>query len=314
MRLLTFCLSFCLLIASSLLNHSVLTPEPLAALAKTATIELGGSPDWMAITKDAVWVSNDQLKAVQRIDPIRNRVAARIDFQANPCSGLGAGFESVWVPLCGSAPRLARIRESTYAVEAVLPFGPVDDEGGITTSPDSVWIVTGKGQLSRIDPRTNALWQEIHVPEESANPLFAYGAIWVTDPAGGALTVVDADTGKIAATIPVGPHPRFLTSGAGSVWVLNQGNGDITRVDASKRRVIATIQAGIAGKGGEIFFGAGSIWATVFNTPLTQVDATSNQLLRQWTGPGGDSVRYGHGSIWLTDLRKGLLWRIEPPK
>ena len=112
------------------------------------------------------------------------------------------------------------------------------------------------------------------------------------------------------ATIPVGPKPRFLTAGAGSIWTLNQGDGTVTRVDAQSKKVTATIAVGIPGHGGDIAWGAGSIWATVFGVPLTAIDGKDQQVVRQWIGPGGDSLRFGHDSIWLTDYKQGTLSRI----
>ena len=32
----------------------------------------------------------------------------------------------------------------------------------------------------------------------------------------------------------------------------------------------------------------------------------------QFAGPGGDSIRVGHGSIWLSNLRAENVWRIDP--
>jgi hypothetical protein len=74
--------------------------------------------------------------------------------------------------------------------------------------------------------------------------------------------------------------------------------------------VTATIQVGIPGAGGDIGYGAESVWPTVFGVPLTRIDATANKVVRQWVGKGGDSLRYGFGSIWITDYKKGLLSRI----
>jgi hypothetical protein len=38
--------------------------------------------------------------------------------------------------------------------------------------------------------------------------------------------------------------------------------------------------------------------------------SVTNKVVRQWVGQGGDSLRFGYHSIWLTDYKKGLLWRI----
>jgi virginiamycin B lyase len=74
--------------------------------------------------------------------------------------------------------------------------------------------------------------------------------------------------------------------------------------------VSATIQVGIPGTGGDIDYGAESVWLTVFDVPLTRIDGTSNKVVRQWVGNGGDSLRFGFDAIWLTNYKKGLLSRI----
>jgi virginiamycin B lyase len=288
--------------------------SPLANLEPIATIDLGGDPDWLAISANAVWVANDKLKSVQRIDPLTNRLVAKIEFPDEPCSDLTFAFGTLWVPLCGKPAELARVDPATNKIIATLPVGPADSEGGITASEDSLWLISDEnGTLLRIDPATNTVRQKIAIPPGSFNPLYSDGIVWVTGNKSSVLTPVNARSGEVLPSIPVGPNPRFLTAGAGSIWTLNQGDGAITRIDAKTRQVIATISAGIPGHGGEIAFGANFVWATVLGIPLTQISPISNKVVRQYTGTGGDSVRFGHGSLWLTHLRGGLLWRIAPP-
>jgi YVTN family beta-propeller protein len=285
----------------------------MTELKPANTFTLGGSPDWMALTDDSVWISNARLKKVQRTDPAKNTVAGEVTFSGAPCSGLVAAFGSLWVPICAkSGGSLARVDLKTGKIISTLPFAPGESEGGITASQHSVWIVTdNNGTLLSIDPTTNQMKAKISVPAGSFNPLFADGLIWVTGNASNELAVVDPASAKVLAKIPVGPKPRFLTASDGAVWTLNQGDGSVTRVDTKTKKVVATIAAGIPGPGGEICSGAGSIWTTVFDIPLSRIDAATNKVVKQWTGPGGDSVRFGFGSIWLTDLRKGLLWRFD---
>jgi streptogramin lyase len=248
---------------------------------------------------------------VQHIDPITNRIVAKIALPAEACSGLAFGFGSVWVPVCGKKPALVRVDAQQSKVIATLPIPPAGEEGGIATSIDSVWMVTDKaGTLNRIDPSTNSVRQKIPLPPGSYNPLFSDGIVWITGVESGVVTAVDADTGKVLESVPVGPKPRFFTAGAGSIWTLNQGDGTVARVDEKSRKVIATIQVGIPGAGGDIGYGADSVWPTVFDIPLTRIDATTNRVVKQWTGKGGDSLRFGFGSLWITDYKRGLLSRI----
>jgi YVTN family beta-propeller protein len=285
----------------------------LSVIHPQAIFDAGsGTPDWQVLTDDSVWVANGPRNAIHRLDVTTNRVAATIPVGKRPCSGLAAGFGSIWVPNCEDKT-ISRVDMKTNAVVATVPAGPAESEGGIAASEDAVWLVTDRsGTLSRIDPKTNSVSATIKVPAGSASVLFGDGAIWVTTPATNSLTRVNSKTNKVTDTIAVGPGPRFETLGDGSVWTLNQGDGSISRVDAATRKVIATIMVGIPGKGGEIAFGLGRIWATVFDIPISEIDPGTNQVVRQWFGDGGDSIRAGHGSVWLSNLRAHTIWRIDP--
>jgi hypothetical protein len=288
-------------------------PQSVAdVLHPTATFHLDGTPDWLATTSDSVWVANDDLKSVQRVDVATNRLVARVRLPGEPCSGLTSGFGSLWVPLCGAHPSLARVDLATNAVTAVLTIGPALSEGGITASTDSVWLVVKNGTLARIDPATNRVRQTVAIAPGSYNPLYADGVVWVTGGTSDLLTGVDAVSGGVTARIPVGSKPRFLAAGDGFVWTLNQGDGTVSEVDERTQRLIANVRTAIPGGGGEIAFGAGSVWATIIGVPLTQIDSAT-KAVRHWGGRGGDAVRFGAGSIWLTDYHNGLLWRIPIP-
>lgn len=285
----------------------------IADLHPVATIATGGSPDWISISPDSVWISNDAIGSVQRVDARTNRLIARIAVNGEPCSGLAYAFGAVWSPVCGKHPSVDRIDPRTNAVTSVFPIHPQNSEGGITAGDDSIWLATGDGMLSRIEPATGRVTQRIAIPSGSFNPLYANGIVWLTSGKHDELLAIDAHKGTILARIHVGPKPRFLTAAGGFVWTLNQGDGTITKIDANRRRVVATIDAHIPGHGGEITYGNGSVWATLVKTPLTRVDGRTNAILGQWYGVGGDAVRFGHGSIWLTDYSHGRIWRLTPP-
>ena len=73
---------------------------PIERLKPDAVFQVPGTPDWLAID-EAVWVSNKPKDSVRRLDPKTNNVAATIAVGKRPCSGLAAGFGSLWVPNCG---------------------------------------------------------------------------------------------------------------------------------------------------------------------------------------------------------------------
>ncbi len=286
---------------------------PFDSLKPSATFKVGKYADWVLIAGDSVWTAGTNPYTVNRIDPATNSITARIRLQGEACSGLVSAFDSIWIPICGKHPGLARI-STVDGTLTKLPIGEDISEASITASTDSIWMMTDvHGTLSRIDPATNAVRQKIQIPAGSYNPLFSDGTIWVTGYDTNVLTGVDAISGQVIASVPVGPKPRFLTSGAGSIWTFNQGDGSVSRVDAISRKVTATIQTGMPGSGGDICYGAGPLWVSMRGLPLTQIDIETNSVVRQWVGRGGDAVRIGFDSIWLTDYYRGLLWRIAIP-
>lgn len=285
----------------------------MSAMKPDVVFDVPGVPDWLVVTDDAVWVSNKPKNSVTRMDVKTNKVAATIAVGQKPCSGIAAGFGSIWVPNCGDNT-LSRIDMKTNEVVATIPVGPANSEGGIATGAGSVWMLTdAKGKLSRIDPKTNKVAVEIEVPSDSFSCVFGDGAVWISSTGHNQVIKVDPATNKVAATIDVGPQPRFLTIGGGAVWTMNQGDGTVSRVDTKTAKLVTNIEAGIPGTGGEIAYADGYVWATVFQIPVTRIDVKSNKVIQQWFGPGGDSIRVAHGSIWLSNLREQNVWRVAVP-
>lgn len=284
----------------------------IAELKPKATFPVAGHPDWMAVAPHGVWVTSSSADHVVWLDAKTNQPGTVITVD-RPCSGLVLAFGSLWIPSCGDHT-VVRVNQKSGAVQATIAAGPADSEGGIAAGAGSVWIVTSKeGDLARIDPKTNAVTAHIQIPPGSFNPVYANGSLWVSSNAGGTLVRVSPSKDAVIGQTPVGPMPRFLTVGAGSIWVLNQGDGTIARVDDKSGEKTATIAAGIPGFGGEIAFGGGAVWATVFGFPITRVDAATGTITAQWHGAGGDSIRYGLRSIWLSSYRDAKVWRLPPP-
>ncbi len=292
----------------------VTTPNvriPIEKLVPDAIYEIGGNPDWLVIDEQT-WVSNAPKDTVSRMDPKTNTVMATIAVGKEPGSGLAAGFGSLWVPNCGDST-MSRIDLKSGAVTATFPLTFAASEGGIATGAGSVWVITdARSTLARIDPSNNKVVAEIRIAPGSFAVAFGADAVFATSTEKSVVTRIDPKTNLIVETIKVGPAPRFLSIGEGSVWTLNQGDGSISRVDLKTNKLVATIEAGIPGGGGEISVGEGSVWATSFQYPITRIDPTTNKVVQQFFGPGGDAIRAGQGSIWLSNLRAGNVWRIDP--
>jgi virginiamycin B lyase len=284
---------------------------PVSALEPVAVFDIPGAPDWMALDEH-LWISNSPKNTVTRVDPNANRIVEHIPVGARPCSGLAAGFGSLWVPNCGDKT-VSRVDLRTGKVTATWSLTIGSSEGGVAVGAGSFWMMTdAKGTLARVDPATNTVIKTIPIASGSYAVAFGNDAVWVTSSEQNLLTRVNPKTNAVETTIAIGSKPRFLAVGEGSVWTLNQGDGTISRVDMKTNTLVATIEAGIPGGGGEIAVGEGSVWATVFEFPLTRIDPATNKVVQQFFGKGGDSVRVGFGSVWLSDIEGGKLMRLDP--
>jgi YVTN family beta-propeller protein len=136
--------------------------------------------------------------------------------------------------------------------------------------------------------------------------------VWATSSDHDTVSRIDPQTNLVVETIAVGKGPRFIAAGAGAVWTLNQGDGSVSRIDPATNKVAATIDVGVPGGGGEIAAGEGSVWVTAFEFPLSRIDPSTNTVVQQFYGKGGDAVRVGLGSVWLSNLAAGNVWRLDP--
>ena len=287
---------------------------PITELKPEAVFETGGSPDWIVVGDSDVFISNKPKNTVARLDSKKNKPADPITVGDKPCSGLTIGFGSLWVPNCGDQS-VSRVDLKSGKITATIPIGIGNSEGYIASGAGSIWLMTdSKGTLARIDPANNKVVAEIVLPAESFCPVFGENAVWVTSTGNDSVSRIDPNTNLVVETIKVGKQPRFLTVGEGAVWTLNQGDGSVTRIDPKTNKVEATVEVGVPGGGGDIAAGEGSVWVTSFGFPISRIDPKTNKVVQQFTGEGGDAIRVGLGSIWLSNLRAGTVWRIDPKR
>jgi virginiamycin B lyase len=278
-----------------------------------AKISIPGSPDWVGIGADAVWISNASRDSLARIDPSRNSVVRIVPVGRRPCSGLAVSFNGVWAPSCQDN-RIDRVNPQSNKVEAHVATSIGDSEGGIAEGEGAVWLVTDRqGTLVRIDSTLNRIDGHVQLASDSFVPVVGMGAIWVSSTGHNLVSRVNPLDLKISAEIPVGPSPRFMACTNTDVWVLNQGDGTVSRIDVASNEVVATIEAGVPGQGGDIAAGEGFVWVTMVDIPLTQIDTTTNKVIAQYVGKGGDALRIGHSSAWMCSFFLQQVWRVPLP-
>ena len=214
--------------------------RPISELAPVATIHVGKSADWVAILADAVWVGSTGPFAVHRIDPRTDRLVATVELPGEPCAGLASGFGSLWIPLCGHSPALAKVDLSSNSLVSVIKLAAVEAEGGVTTGADSVWVLTaggkavwtlnqGDGSLTRIDTQTHSTKTiGLGTPGHGGDISFGGGMIWTTV-AKVPLSAVDSAAVALRCRW-TGPGGDSLGIGHDAIWLTDYHAGTISRI------------------------------------------------------------------------------------
>jgi virginiamycin B lyase len=282
---------------------------PFSRLKAEAEIEAPAKPAWVFFATSAYAPAKD---SIERIDLKTNKKLDPVAGILKPCGGMASAFGSLWAPSCGSAS-LLRIDGKTLKVTATIATGVSTASGIVASTADSIWMLTDdKATLSRIDPDQNLVVGELRVPVGCHNLVFGETALWLACPAQNKVLRINPATNLIEKSIEVSAQPEALGIGAGSIWVLCRKDGKLDRIDPKTNKVSKTIDLEVPGAQGNIAFGEGSLWITMTGFPLTRIDVTAETVAQQFPGEGGGAIAVSPGAIWLSNIDKGTLWRIDP--
>ncbi len=296
------------------------TPRvPLADVPVDARVDVPPGPGWLGIGFGSVWISKSKSQAVYRINPVTNKVIAKIPVGPDAELGITAALGSIWIPDVKDHS-VRQIDPARNVVARKIPLDLSDDaEGSIAVAGDSIWFVSNRGgtdagTLVRVTLATGQTSATIPIPARSHAVEAAFGSIWVTSSGAGVVVRVDPNTNKVVARISVHAEPRFIVSGFGSIWTLSQSDGSLARIDPTTNRVIATLALKVPGPGGDLAIDESRVWVSAEGTPISLVDPKANTLRVQVVGGHElDTLRAGFGAIWLIDEAGGVL-RFDPAK
>lgn len=286
---------------------------PFSRLKADAEFQTPDKPEWISITGGptaAVFIPTKN--SIDRFDLKTNKKEDPIAGLDQPCGGVASAFGSLWAPLCGTHS-LARLDPKTLKTKATIPAGTLSARHIIAADADSVWMLTDdKTTLSRIDPDQNAVVGELRVPADCRSLILAEASIWLACPSEDKVLRVNPESNLVDQSIKVSAEPISVASGAGSIWVLCRKEGKIDRIDPKTNKVSKTIELDVPAADGELAFGDNFLWVTQTGFPLTRIDPTSEMVMQQFNGEGGGVIAVSPGAIWLSNLKQGTVWRIDP--
>jgi YVTN family beta-propeller protein len=263
---------------------------------------VGARPGAVAFGSGSLWVANVDDQTVSRVDPKTLQTLRTISIR-DPPTGLAASAGGVW--FVASNPTATFVSVSridpqfdtighTVRIGNVVPGSP----GAIAAREQSVWAAPYSGELTRLDPQTGRVVQQVDPNAAPAGIDVGAGAIWVTD--GIADTVTRVDPTGLLKAIPVGHGPSGIAVGDGGVWVADTGDDAVVRIDTDTQAPTATIAVGSSPLG--VAVGAGSVWvANSGDGTVTRIDPRTGKVTATIVvGASPQAITVASGRAWVT--------------
>ncbi len=165
--------------------------------------------------------------------------------------------------------------------------------------------------IGRIDPATGAVDKFATLPATPHAIAATSDALWVTTVDSMSLLRVDPHTAT-TSEVPVGAGVNEIAAGAGALWVTIGGAGTVLRIDPSTNSVSATIPVGASPD--SVAADDDGVWVAnrVAAGTVVRIDPRTNKVVA--TVPVGDTpdqVALGAGAVWTADRGDGTVFRID---
>ena len=252
------------------------------------------------------------LQSLEFTPLVRPFVSNAIETRDNP-QMVAAGHGSLWVTRMdrNAVSRIAPDMKDTVATIDV-GVGPV----GLAVSDSGVWVANkGSDDVSRIDPLTNEVVATVKVGSEPLLVAAAFGNVWVTNSGSNTVSRIDPKTNTVTATVKVGKNPSGVGAAGNSVWVTNFSDSTVQRIDPTAAQTQGSPIS--VGRGPSFLVGDGDkLWVLSQNDgTLYMIDASAGSIKKSVSlGSNLGAFSIGQGLLWVADIERGNLVRIDPVK
>ncbi|HEX8817706.1 MAG TPA: hypothetical protein VF753_19605 [Terriglobales bacterium] len=144
-----------------------------------------------------------------------------------------------------------------YAANVATTF-PIGGGGPMAFDGTYMWVCnSGGSSLSkvRVNDGTTAT---ISLPGASGYIAYDGANMWVTS--GSGLVEVQASTGTVLGTFPVGSGPAGVAFDGTNIWVANAGSNNVMQIQPSTGNILGTFNVGTAPVG--LAFDGNNMWVT----------------------------------------------------
>jgi hypothetical protein len=245
-----------------LLTTAPFGPETLY-FDSAPSVAVGEGGAWVLAATNLVHFDLDDASLVERI------AASPV-----PVDSFAVGFRTVWV---GASPGIVRIDPiDGDRLPPVRVYPPEASDYSqrprIALGEGSAWVLTGNGELTRVDPTTGKRIGFVDVGQSESGLAVGFDTVWVIDELQGTLTRVDPETLDADDPMQLGGSLDAIEAGAGAVWILDKGAGIVTPIDPVDGAVGSPIPVGVDPI--DIAAGLDALWvANLEDGTISRIDA-----------------------------------------
>jgi serine/threonine protein kinase len=235
------------------------------------TLYLDNAPS-VAVGEGGVWVLTSN--TVDHFDVEDASLVGSIPLSSTAVDSFAVGFRTVWV---GAQPGLVRIDPiDDEPLPPVRVYPPETNEFNqrpkVALGESSAWVLTGDGELTRVDPTTGKRNGFVDVGQSESGLAVGFDTVWVIDELQGTLTRVDPETLDAEDPMQLGGSLDAIEAGAGAVWILDKGAGIVTPIDPVDGTVGSPIPVGVDPI--DIAAGLDALWvANLEDGTISRIDA-----------------------------------------
>jgi YVTN family beta-propeller protein len=242
-----------------------------------------------------------------RLAPDSGRAGGGLAVDAQPSAVTVCGG-SVWVTTRSGT--VFEIDPRTLHSHAVNVQGTPSDVANVgdlaavvSGPPEQVTMVdAGFGQISDVVRVPGG-----HVPATAV----AFGRdIWIADPTGHRLVLVDPPYTAVSSSIPLPAAPRLVAAGEGALWAV--GRRTLWRIDPGSKRIVRRLRLAFTPRG--IDAGDGAVWLVdERRDALVRIDPGTNRAtatIRVGRAPA--AVAVGANTVWVANRGDGTVSEINP--
>jgi len=165
-----------------------------------------------AVGAGYLWVISDlpgrMGKSVALVDVRHRRLASTIPLGVQT-TAIAYGYGSAWIGAYdpeSSTASLVKVRPGSAPLESVeLETGDGAGPLAVAVGDGSVWVVTSRGNLMRVDPKELQVIARIPMSAELPTLLaVGAGSVWTANHTGYSVSQIDPHSNEVVRTIPLG--------------------------------------------------------------------------------------------------------------